>query len=109
MPIASYRRGLGACAAAAVGPGLRPDRPPRIRGVATSGDFCSGMISSLKVDDSNAGRAFMIDSGLSISAFMLDSLAPVVPAPPRWVDMSGGAQMIDLQQRGPMACRNARN
>jgi hypothetical protein len=77
-PIAEYSHEWG-CSITG-GYVYRGERQPELRGIYLFGDYCSGRIFTLQVDEGTVTPKVVLESGLSITAFGVDSAGEVYVA-----------------------------
>ena len=86
MPIAQYATGQDGNCAVVGGHVYRGSAQPALDGVYVFGDYCSGRVYTLQVDEGTTTPREVLDSDLSISAFGIDEDGELYVA-----DLSGGA------------------
>jgi glucose/arabinose dehydrogenase len=74
-PIAEYSHSRG-CSITG-GHVYRGDRQPELQGIYVFGDFCSGLVFTLQVDEGTVTPKVVLDSGRSISAFGVDEAGEI--------------------------------
>jgi glucose/arabinose dehydrogenase len=84
-PIAQYATGLYGTCAVVGGHVYRGSAQPDLDGVYVFGDYCSGRIYTLQVDEGTTTPKEVLDSGASISAFGTDEAGELYLA-----DLDGG-------------------
>jgi glucose/arabinose dehydrogenase len=75
MPIAEYSHARG-CSITG-GHVYRGDRQPQLQGIYVFGDYCSGLLFTLHVDEGTITPKVVLESGLSITAFGTDEAGEI--------------------------------
>ncbi|HET6379534.1 MAG TPA: PQQ-dependent sugar dehydrogenase [candidate division Zixibacteria bacterium] len=84
LPIAEYSHDQG-CSVTG-GHVYRGEAQPQLNGVYVSGDYCSGLIFTLQVDEGTSTPKVVLESGLQVTAFGTDEDGEIYVA-----DLGGGA------------------